>query len=91
MFYYRRHEALRVGSTLRHPLQHPVAMVAGGQLPVPARQTSTGTILVMVELRHAGRLVVYAWMSSHQQPVDLDRQVARVTQWPPGRAWRWTR
>src|SRR6266540_4782295 len=52
-----------------------------GKLPVPARQTSTGTILVDVEPRRAGRLVVYARVSSHDQRVELDRQVARVTQW----------
>jgi len=52
-----------------------------GKLPVPARQTATGTILVEVEPRRAGRLVVYARVSSHAQRVDLDRQVARVTQW----------
>jgi len=52
-----------------------------GKLPVPARQTSTGTILVDVQPSRAGRLVVYARVSSHDQRVDLDRQVARVTQW----------
>jgi putative resolvase len=51
-----------------------------GKLPVPARQTSTGTILVDVEPSRAGRLVVYARVSSHDQRVDLGRQVARVTQ-----------
>jgi putative resolvase len=52
-----------------------------GKLPVPARQTSTGTILVDVEPSRAGRLVLYARVSSHDQRADLDRQVARVTQW----------
>jgi putative resolvase len=52
-----------------------------GKLPVPARQTSTGTILVEVSPSRAGRLVVYARVSSHDQRVDLERQVARVTQW----------
>jgi putative resolvase len=48
-----------------------------GKLPVPAQQTSTGTILVDVQPSRAGRLVVYARVSSHQQRVELDRQVAR--------------
>jgi len=52
-----------------------------GKLPVPARQTPTGTILVDVEPSRAGRLVVYARVSSHDQQADLDRQVARVSQW----------
>ncbi len=52
-----------------------------GKLPVPAQQTSTGTILVDVQPSRAGRLVFYARVSSHQQRVELDRQVARVTQW----------
>jgi putative resolvase len=56
-------------------------MLAGRQTPVPARQPSTGAILVMVKLRRAGRLVVYARVSSQEQRAELDRQVARVTQW----------
>lgn len=53
-----------------------------GTLPVPARQLSSGTILV-----HAappttdGRTVVYTRVSSNDQRADLDRQVARVTSW----------
>src|SRR6266704_2166376 len=56
-------------------------MVAGRQAPRARSQTPTGTILVDVEPSRAGRLVVYARVSSHDQRVDLDRQVARVTQW----------
>jgi putative resolvase len=52
-----------------------------GKLPVPARQTSTGTILVEVEPSRAGRLVFYARVSSHDRRVDLNRQVARMTKW----------
>jgi len=62
-------------------------MVSGRQAPharMPARQTSTGTILVDVEPSRPGRLVVYVRVSSHDQRVALDRQVARVTQWATG-------
>lgn len=53
-----------------------------GKLPVPARQTPTGTILVEVPPRgSAGQTVLYARVSSHDQRADLDRQVARLTRW----------
>lgn len=53
-----------------------------GKLPVPARQTESGTILVDVPpTREGGRTVVYARVSSHDQRSDLDRQVSRITQW----------
>ena len=57
-----------------------------GKLPVPARQTATGTILVEVPAADgvAEGVVVYARVSSHDQRTDLDRQVARVTQWVTG-------
>lgn len=54
-----------------------------GTLPVPARQTETGTILVEMPSSGvlAGRAVVYARVYPHDQRADLDRQVARVTEW----------
>jgi len=57
-----------------------------GKLPVPARQTATGTILAGVPAAGSGvaRVVVYARVSSHDQRADLDRQVARVTGWVTG-------
>lgn len=57
-----------------------------GKLPVPARQTATGTILVEVPAAGgvAPGVVVYARVSSHDQRADLDQQVARVTEWVIG-------
>jgi putative resolvase len=54
-----------------------------GILPVPAVQTATGTILVQpAQGRTAqGALGLYARVSSHDQRPDLDRQVARLTEW----------
>jgi putative resolvase len=55
-----------------------------GILPVPARQLASGTILVEVPRSPAGtagRTVVYARVSSHDQRPDLDRQVSRVIGW----------
>jgi len=52
-----------------------------GRLPVPARQTPSGTILVDLPASAKGKTVVYARVSSHDQKSDLDRQVARVTAW----------
>jgi putative resolvase len=58
-----------------------------GTLPVPARQLASGTILVEVPASRsgwAGRTVVYARVSSHDQRADLDRQVSRVMAWAGG-------
>lgn len=57
-----------------------------GTLPVPARQTAAGAILVEVPGAGSGAagVVVYARVSSHDQRAGLDRQVARVTGWVTG-------
>ncbi|HEY8503752.1 MAG TPA: IS607 family transposase [Gemmataceae bacterium] len=49
-----------------------------GKLPVPARQTPTGTILVDVPEQKEAGAVLYARVSSADQRADLDRQVARL-------------
>ena len=56
-----------------------------GTLPVPARQLSTGTILVDVPETHSGRTVVYARVASHDQKPNLDGQVARCVTFANGR------
>ena len=57
-----------------------------GRLPVPARQTATGAIVVEVPAAGgvAPGVVVYARVSSHDQRAGLDRRVARVTEWVTG-------
>jgi putative resolvase len=53
-----------------------------GRLPVPAHQTPSGSILVDLPAEMAaGRTVVYARVSPHDQRSDMERQVARVTEW----------
>jgi len=55
-----------------------------GQLPVPAIRTLSGTILVEVprtSTESVGNVALYARVSSHDQRADLDRQVARLTEW----------
>ena len=56
------------------------------ELPVPAGQTATGTVLVEVSAADgaAPSVVVCARVSSHDQRAGLDRQVARVTEWITG-------
>ncbi|MGH8993871.1 MAG: IS607 family transposase [Acidimicrobiia bacterium] len=58
-----------------------------GTLPVPAQRVGR---LILVDLdageRSAERTVLYARVSSHDQRSDLDRQVARLTEWATGRA-----
>jgi putative resolvase len=57
-----------------------------GELPVPARQTETGTILAGVPVPGcAAGAVLYARVSSHDQRADLGRQVARLTGWAAAR------
>jgi putative resolvase len=52
------------------------------RMPVPARRLASGTIWVDAAMAgDAGRVVVYARVSSHDQRADLDRQVAGVTEW----------
>ena len=52
------------------------------KMPVTARRLESGTIWVDAPAsRVAGRTVVYARVSSHDQRADLDRQVARLTDW----------
>ena len=58
-----------------------------GLLPVPARKVG-GLVLVGDPAAPApprGQTVVYARVSSADQRPDLDRQVARVTEWATGR------
>jgi len=53
-----------------------------GTLPVPARQVSARMILVDEPTTKAvGGIGLYARVSSHDQKADLDRQVARLTEW----------
>lgn len=51
-------------------------------MPVPARRLGSGTIWVdATPADETGRTVVYARVSSAEQRQDLDRQVARLTDW----------
>ncbi len=53
-----------------------------GTLPVPARRVGPRTILVDVEpTGAAGGFGLYARVSSHDQRADLERQVARLSEW----------
>ncbi|MFE4047911.1 IS607 family transposase [Streptomyces sp. YIM B13518] len=56
-----------------------------GTLPVPAQRVGPRTILVNVEVNAApeavGGLGLYARVSSREQKTDLERQVARLSQW----------
>src|SRR5258708_29046052 len=52
------------------------------RMPVPARRLPSGTIWVdTAPARAAGGVVLSARVSSHDQRRDLDRQVARLTEW----------
>lgn len=56
-----------------------------GTLPVPAERVGPRTILVNIDantsLSITGGVGLYARVSSHDQKQDLERQVARLSQW----------
>jgi putative resolvase len=49
-----------------------------GQLPIPAEQLATDTILVPPPAQSEAQYIVYARVSSADQKDDLDQQIARV-------------
>lgn len=51
-----------------------------GRLPVPAEQMATGTVIVHAEPDDVGGAAIYARVSSADQKNDLDRQLARLTE-----------
>ncbi len=56
----------------------PVLILDPTNLPVPARQLPTGTILVDPPGKNTGSVVAYCRVSSHDQKADLERQAGRV-------------
>lgn len=55
-----------------------------GTLPVPARQTATGTILVddpAAQFERPAGVALYARVSSADQRDDLERQIGRLSVW----------
>lgn len=69
-----------------HP-QTAYRWVREDRMPVPFRRLASGTILVDAPSAVAARarVVVYARVSSHDQRAELDRQVARLTDWATGK------
>ena len=55
-------------------------MWKGGRLPVPAEQMPTGTVIVHAEDPKMAGVALYARVSSADQKSDLDRQMARLTE-----------
>ncbi|CAB4242913.1 conserved protein of unknown function [Methylacidimicrobium sp. AP8] len=51
-----------------------------GRLPVPAEQLPTGTVIVHAEPSQPNGVALYARVSSSDQKADLDRQLARLTE-----------
>jgi putative resolvase len=53
-----------------------------GQLPIPAEQLPTGTIIVHPNVSEVeGGVALYARVSSAEQKSDLDRQLARLSEY----------
>lgn len=66
-------------------------MWKAGQLPVPAEQLPTGTILVHPPVAAPeGGVALYARVSSADQKPDLERQVARLAVYAAEKNWRVT-
>jgi putative resolvase len=68
-----------VGPQEQHPYQTAWNWFSTVQLPVPARQTATGTILVDEPPSMDGKAALYARVSSHDHKANLHRQVARLS------------
>jgi predicted site-specific integrase-resolvase len=63
-----------------------------GQLPVPTEQLPTGTIIVHPPISNAEqRTALYARVSSSDQKADLDRQVARLSEYAAKQGMRVTK
>jgi len=56
-------------------------MWKSGKLPVPAEQLPTGTVIVHAEESCTSGVALYARVSSADQKSDLDRQLARLTEY----------
>src|SRR5260370_41103314 len=57
-------------------------------MPVPWRQLPSGTILVDAPVdEQPSTVALYARVSSHDQRHDLDRQLARLSQYAAERDW----
>ena len=57
-------------------------------MPVPCRQTATGTILVDAPSEsHSRSVALYARVSSHDQRAELDRQLARLSMYAAERGF----
>lgn len=66
-------------------------MWKAGQLPVPAEQLPTGTIIVHPPVvATEGGVALYARVSSADQKPDLERQVARLAVYAAEKSWRVT-
>lgn len=51
-----------------------------GRLPVPAEQLATGTVIIHQPVNASNGVALYARVSSSDQKADLDRQLARLTE-----------
>jgi len=61
---------------------------AAGKMPVPVRQMPSGTLLVDEPAATDGAAALYARVSSHDQRGDLDRQLARLSEFAAARGMR---
>lgn len=61
-------------------------MWKAGSLPVPAKQLPTGTVIIQAESQVQG-VALYARVSSSDQRADLDRQLARLTEYAVSQKW----
>jgi predicted site-specific integrase-resolvase len=57
-------------------------------MPVPAEQLPTGTVIVHDQPeKERNGAALYAWVSSADQKSDLDRQLARLTEYAAAKKW----
>ncbi|WP_242529140.1 recombinase family protein [Methylacidimicrobium sp. B4] len=75
------HEAERLGEAAGDWLQDGLADGEGREDAGAVEQLPTGTVIVHAEERQPGGVARYAPVSSADQKADLDRQLARRTEW----------
>jgi putative resolvase len=82
------HERVKLAEWARVNRVHPQTAYRWfrqDRMPVPARRLASGTIWADdIPRGDAGRVVLYARVSSHDRRCGLGRQVARLTGWAAG-------
>jgi len=84
---WRYHTGMKISDWARQQHIHPRTAqrwFEAGNLPVPARRLPSGTILVEETTAKAGKVALYARVSSYDQRPELELQLERLVKWAAG-------